>query len=122
MFNLVKTVLAASDIPLGNLEGTGKYQTGLMSVTIKSKIGELLSDVITVLTVVGGLAFIIYFVVGALKWITAGGDKGKMTEAQSGMTQAAVGLIAIVASYFIAGIVGGVLGLDILNPVKILFP
>jgi len=38
------------------------------------------------------------------------------------MTQATIGLIAIVASYFIIGIVGAVLGLDILRPFKTLFP
>lgn len=122
MFNLIKTVHAAADIPLGNIEGTGVYQTGLNDSTVKSGVGDLLSNIITTLTVVGGLAFIIYFAIGALKWIIAGGDKGKVAESQSQMTQAAIGLIAIVAAYFIAGIVGGVLGLDLLNPMKVLFP
>lgn len=83
--------------------------------------GNLMSSIITVITVVGGLAFVIFFTMAALKWVIAGGDKTKITEAKEQMTQTTVGLIALVASYFIVWIVGAVLGLDVLNPMKMLF-
>jgi hypothetical protein len=41
-------------------------------------------------------------------------------EAKSQMTNAVIGLIIMIVSYFIIGILGGVLGIDILNPLKLL--
>ena len=108
----------ATDVSLGgDITGVGLFQTITRSGP-DTLLGKFLSSVITTLTIVGSLTFVIYFFIGTLKWITAGGDKGKVGEAQSQMTQGAIGLIAMVAAYFIIGIVGAVLGLDLLNPFK----
>lgn len=121
MFKFISQVMAA-DIPLGTgITGTGPFQTVLDRGATQTQLGTLLSNLITTLTVVGSLAFVIYFTMGGLKWITAGGDKAKVSEAQASMTQAAIGLIVIVVSFFVIGIVGAVLGIDILNPFKTLF-
>jgi len=121
MNSFIPTIHAA-DIPLGSeVGGVGPFQIGI-SGGVQAGLGTLLSNLITTITVVGGLAFVVYFSLGALEWITAGGDKTKVSGAQTQMTQATIGLIAIVASYFIIGIVGAVLGLDILRPFKTLFP
>lgn len=107
--------LLAGTVDLGPITGIGKFQT-ISASGPKTELSTLLSSIITTLTVVGSLAFVVYFTLGAIKWIVGGGDKAKVSEAQTQMTQSAIGLIAIVASYFIIGIVGAVLGLDILNP------
>lgn len=121
MFKLISTIYATSPIKLGGeVTGVGPFQTAV-SGNVKSNLGDLLSNTITTITVVGSLAFVVYFTIGGLKWIIAGGDKGKIQESKDQMTQAAIGLIAMVASYFIIGIVGAVLGIDILNPYKTLF-
>lgn len=115
MLNIVKQVYAES---LGGITGVGQFQ----NITDPSaQGGSFISALVTTITITGSLSFVIYFTIGAIKWITAGGDKGKVAEAQSQMTQGAIGLIALVASYFVIGIVGAVLGLDILNPFKALF-
>ena len=123
MIKLVPPVYAGSPIDLGTgVEGVGPFQALLGGkAAVGTQFGNLLSNIITTLTVVGSLAFVIYFTIGGLKWITAGGDKAKVGEAQAQMTQSAIGLIAIVASFFIIGIVGAVLGIDILNPFFTLF-
>lgn len=121
MIRLISTIYAA-EIPLGDeIGGVGTYQTAV-SGSVQTNLGSLLSNLITTISVVGSLAFVIYFTIGGLKWITAGGDKAKVGEAQTQMTQAAIGLIAMVSSYFIIGIVGAVLGIDILRPFATLFP
>ncbi|KKS93149.1 MAG: hypothetical protein UW68_C0021G0022 [Candidatus Collierbacteria bacterium GW2011_GWB1_44_6] len=121
MKNIISQVFAA-DIDVGTgITGTGPFQVVMDQGATKTALGDFLSNIITTITVVGGLAFVIYFFIGSLKWITAGGDKTKVSEAQQQMTQAAIGLIAIVASFFIVGIVGAVLGIDILNPFETLF-
>jgi len=116
MLKFIPTIHAA-DIPLGSgITGTGPFQAVLDRGATQTQLGTLLSNLITTITVVGSLAFVVYFTIGGLKWITAGGDKAKVAEAQTQMTQAAIGLIVIVVSFFIIGIVGAVLGIDILNP------
>ena len=35
------------------------------------------------LIIVGGLAFLLYFLMGGIEWITAGGDKGKIEESKA---------------------------------------
>jgi hypothetical protein len=103
-------------VGLGNITGIGKFQDAAIATNPSIQFGTLISSLITTITVVGGLAFMLYFVLGGLKWITAGGDKTKVSEAQTSMTQGAIGLIVIVVSYFVVAIIGAVLGVDILNP------
>ena len=120
---LVKSVHAA-DIGVGEIKGVGPFgfenQT-VSGATTQTQLGSILSVLVTTMTVIGGLAFVIFFTLGGLKWLTSGGDKTKVQEAQTQMTEGVIGLVAIVAGLFITGIVGGVLGIDILNPFKTLF-
>lgn len=114
----------AADIDVGGLKGIGPFQFEKNSVTAnetQNQLGSILSTVITTLTVVAGLAFVIFFTLGGLKWLTAGGDKTKVQQAQQQMTQGVIGLVAVTSSLFIVGVVGGALGIDILNPFKTLF-
>lgn len=123
LVTLIKSALAA-DIDVGNIKGIGPFGFETNPVTgaeTKTQLGTILSTIVTTLTVVGGLAFVIYFTLGGLKWLTAGGDKTKVQEAQTQMTQGVIGLVAIVAGLFVVGIVGGVLGIDYLNPFNTLF-
>ena len=98
----------------------GGYQPGSDLGSSTSAIEKLISNVLVVLTVTAGIAFVLMFLLGGLNWITAGGDKGKIDKAKSMMTNGAIGLIVIAVSYAVAWIVGKALGLDILNPGTIL--
>jgi hypothetical protein len=121
--SIIKSVHAAP-IDVGGIKGIGPigFETKDVSeATTKAQFSNILSSVVTTLTVVGGLAFVIYFTLGGLKWATAGGDKSKVEEAKTQMTQGVIGLVAIVAGLFVTGVVGGVLGIDILNPFNTLF-
>jgi len=122
--SIIKSAHAVTPIDVGSIKGIGPlgFETKDVSeATTKTQFSNVLSSVVTTLTVVGGLAFVIYFTLGGLKWLTAGGDKGKVEEAKTQMTQGVIGLVAIVAGLFVTGIVGGVLGIDILNPFNTLF-
>lgn len=65
--------------------------------------------------IVGGLAFILYFLWGGLQWITAGGDKSKIEEARGKITQGLVGLAILAASFVIVKFFQTAIGLDLLN-------
>ena len=65
--------------------------------------------------IVGGLAFILYFLWGGLQWIMAGGEKGKIEEARAKITQGLIGLAILAASFVIVKFIQGAIGLDLLN-------
>ena len=114
----------AAPIDVCKIKGGGPFGFETVDVSkaeTSTQLSSILSTIVTTLTIVGGLAFVIYFTLGGLKWLTAGGDKTKVSEAQTQMTQGVIGLVAMVAGLFIVGLVGGVLGIDFLNPFKTLF-
>ena len=117
--SIIKSAQAAT-VDLGKpLSGVGKYQQAAGTQT-GFLLTEFLSSIITTITVVASLAFAIFFIIGGLKWITSGGEKTKAEESKTQMTQAAIGLIVVVVSYFIIGIISNVLGLNILDPAAVL--
>lgn len=102
--------------PLGTIKTPGGYQPGDGITGATSAVEKLISNVLVVLTVVASISFTLYFLMGGLNWITAGGDKGKIEKAKAMMTNGAIGMIIIAVSYSIVWIVGKALGIDILNP------
>ncbi len=82
----------------------------------------IVSNMIGLITVMGTIVFLYYFVSGALTMITNSGDSGKMNGARDKMMHAAVGLIVLVATYGVAGLIASIVGIDILNPKELLLP
>ena len=107
-------------LQFGQITTPGGYQPGGDIGSSTSAIEKLISNVLVVLTVVAGISFVLYFLLGGLNWITAGGDKGKVDKAKGMMTSGAIGLIIITLSYAITWIVGKALGLNILEPSTII--
>ncbi len=70
----------------------------------------------TVITV-GGLAFIIYLVWGGIEYLTSGGDKARVDDAQKKITSSVIGIVILVASYGITYFVQQVFKINILKPV-----
>ncbi len=64
---------------------------------------------------VGGLAFLLYFLRGGLNWIMAGGDKGKIEEARGHITQGLLGLAILAVSYVIIKFIETAIGINLLN-------
>lgn len=54
---------------------------------------------------VGGIAVLLYFIWGAIDWITAGGDSGKIEKARNKITQAIIGMVILVGSFAIIGFI-----------------
>lgn len=110
-----------ADVNLGGITGLNAYDKGVEGISgYGGALEKLISNTIATLTIIGGLMFIIYFLVGGLSWITAGGDQGKIENAKKKMTGAAIGIIIIALSYSISYIISQVVGIDILNPSKVL--
>ena len=99
--------------PLGN---TSWFQIGFLSL----RVSHLISNIIGILTLAGGIWFLIQFIIGAFRWITSGGDKQNVEAAKEHLTHAVISLAILISAYVIAGLVGAIFGLDILNPQKII--
>ncbi len=114
-------VFAAKD--LGPIEPIpGAYNPDLSNpdkgAAVAAPITTIFSNALAIFTLAAGIMFLIYFILAALAWITSSGKPDKVQEAQNRMINAVIGLIAVVATYSIAFIVGKILGVDFLDPGK----
>ena len=75
---------------------------------------RLLSTVVTLFFIVGGIAFLIMLLSGGIQWITAGGDKAKLEGAQKRLSSGIIGIVILFSVYAIVRLVEGVFGVSIL--------
>ena len=121
--SLLSNLLVQSDTIGGSLDPIGRFFDPDTATSRSDGIESAITgfDIFATtlfgfLTTLAGLMFVLWFLLGGLNWIIAGGDSGKIDRAKSQMTNAAIGLIIVVATYSIALIVGAVLGINILDP------
>lgn len=101
--------------------GSGK--NGLSAVTAAagaSTLERVLSVALGGFTLVAVIYFLFTLVIAAYTWLSAASDQGKVTKARDMMTNGLIGLLILVAVYAIAGVVGTMLGIKILEPGKLL--
>lgn len=67
------------------------------------------------IVIVGGLAFLLYTLIGGLNWVMAGGDSKKVEEARKHITNGLTGLVILIASYALMAFISEVLEIDLLN-------
>jgi hypothetical protein len=79
--------------------GTFGNQTG------EQFLGNLLPAVVSFLLVVGVVAFVFKFLLGAVKWITSAGDKGNVEAARQTLTGALTGLVILLSFFAILSLV-----------------
>lgn len=69
--------------------------------------------------IVGGLLVLYNFILGAVEWITSGGEKGKIEKARDKMLHAFIGMLILVTSYTILDYLGALIfhgTFDLLSP------
>ncbi len=114
----IHTLLAEGTVNIGSLEPVteARQPANLESATVLSTLELWISDIIGILTILGTLFFIVYAFISAFNIITASGDKGKLEKAQNRLIWSTLGLILMVATYAIIGLIGGIIGLELLQP------
>lgn len=106
--------------PPTNAFSTGSTNDLTQPVNAFTNLEYIVSNVIAIITALASLLFIYYFIMASISWISSGGDSGKLTTARNQMLNAVLGLVLLVASYAIIGLVGTIFGLDLLNPGQVL--
>jgi len=105
--NLIPRAQAAitnSAVPGGNTPADSPTQFAITIATLWQT-----------LIIVGGIAFLLYFLWGGLQWIMAGGEKSKIEEARGKITQGLIGLAILAASYVIIKFIQVAIGIELLN-------
>lgn len=68
-------------------------------------LAKLMPALVSLLLVVGIVSFLYTFLIGGIKYITAGGDKGKTEEAKQSLTNALIGLVILLMFFGILSLV-----------------
>lgn len=87
---------------------------------VLTDLESIISLGLGLLTIMGSIFFIFYFFTATYKILTAGGDSGKLSAAWNQMIFGVLGLVILIAGYAIVGLIGSIVGIDILNPGEML--
>ncbi len=106
IFNLlIKQVYAA---PAGtDIVGTIDLPTGIPKDVIQTT--DIISALIRFVVVVAGVFALWQLLLGGFAFISSGGDKGKIAEAQNKIQMSLIGLVVIAASFIIIALISKVL-------------
>jgi hypothetical protein len=80
-----------------------------------SNIGTLINAVFIAAVVIAILFVFAMLLMGGYGWITAGGDKAKVEEARTRITNALIGLAIVASAFAIAALVANFFGVDFTN-------
>jgi hypothetical protein len=105
--------LAQADINLGV-----PADSGFVNLTTL-RFADLVSYGIQLILVLAAVLFFFLLVIGGIKWITSGGDKGQTEAARNQITAALVGLVIVFAAWAIVQLVETFFGVTILSGLNI---
>jgi cbb3-type cytochrome oxidase subunit 3 len=110
------------DVPIGgNKEDvTGKIINPILNIQTSKTIGVsyfqmLLTLLIRLVYIIGGVYFFAMFLLGGIRWIYSAGDKGKLETAQKQITSALMGLAILLLSFAIIELIKNLFGFNLLQ-------
>lgn len=118
----ISSPVLAADEGIGCGEGFGLIaeflctEEGSKEEAVAQKLNDVVSSMIGFLTIIAALWFGFQIIMAGFAWISAGGDKTKTEEAQKKITNSLIGIIVVVSAWILLGIIGKIMGLEILNP------
>ena len=109
-------LLAQSSVNLGNISGIGPYgQNSAGPNTAVMMFVSLISNTIGLMTILAGIYFLFQLIISGYRWISSGGDKQDVSDAQKRITNSLIGIVLVVAAYSLNALIGYILGLDTIN-------
>lgn len=108
-FSLVSDVFA-QDLKIVQPSGTGVSVGGRTGSSI---VQNIFNSVVQIIFSVAIVAFIIMLLWGALDIILSGGNKDKVQGGRKRITTAIIGIIVLSLAFFIARVVGDIVGIKI---------
>lgn len=77
--------------------------------------GVWLGQILKIILVIAVLLVFVNLIMGAIEWITSGGDSGKLQKARDRILQSIIGLVVLTLSLTIMLAIQGFLGIDVLR-------
>lgn len=78
-------------------------------------LGAIVGAVVTFLLVIAVLIALFFLILGGIRWITSGGDKGKVESARNTIIAAIIGLVIAFLAFFILSVALQFFGLSLQN-------
>lgn len=75
----------------------------------------LFYNVLQVIAALAGIVFFVMFVSGGFKYLFSGNDEKKVATASSSLTSAVIGLVGVIASWFILHLIQNFTGVNVTN-------
>lgn len=95
---------------------SGFTQSDLAQADPATRFTQISTAIVSTITIFAGLAFIFWFIIGAITWITGGHDPAQIDKGKRQISTAIIGLIATAMVLPIAWLVSQLTGIDIINP------
>jgi hypothetical protein len=76
-----------------------------------TNIPALIGFAVQLLFIVAGLVAFVYLMLGGIKWITSGGDKGQVEAARNQIIQALIGLVVVFVAWGLIVLIENLFGL-----------
>lgn len=100
--------------------------SGLLAQEIENPVGpkfgsgieffqDFIPNLIILGFVIGALVFFFVMIIGAIQWITSGGDKAAVESARGKITSAIIGIVILFALFAVLRIIGDFFGIGILQ-------
>lgn len=113
----------AKDTQLGCGDGFGPFAKVFCEekpFNLGDIFNNAISKILGFLTIIAALYFFFQFITAGISWIGSGGDKANIEAARNKIINAIIGLVVVAAAWVFVGIIGTFVGIDILNPGKII--
>lgn len=99
-------------------EGSGSGSTGgalgkidLSKLGVPSDVNAIIGGLVQLVYAVAGIAFFFMFILGGLRYLTAGGDEKAAASARATLTQAMIGLVIVVSAFLITQLLFTIFGI-----------
>lgn len=105
-------------LELGTFQGPGPLgnTSSFSGITGAANLfAKIFSTIIGVMTIIAFLWFIVTLFLGAISWLSSGGEVKKVQEAQKQITTSLTGLLIVVFAIFLVKIIELLFGISILN-------
>jgi len=106
MINIINKLIVKS-AQAADVVGTIDLPAGIPKDTTQTT--GIISALVRFIVVIAGIFALLNLLTGGLAFISSGGDKAKLTEAQNKIQMSLVGLVVIAASFIIIAIISKVL-------------
>lgn len=112
--------MAVTTKPIGTIAPTIGYSPSAPGALPDNPLALVISNILGFLTLIAGLAFIFYFIIGAVNWITSAGDPKKLETARAMILNAFIGLIITLIAYPLLSVLSHFLGFNLASPTDLI--